>query len=115
MKLVKRSNLLGQAPDPNTLEGLRFERDMLRKIVETLNARVPCNNDQGSPRRQIISLLLTLCARPDRRKVDSDILDAARMILSYNDRPAVALLTIVAEEDYQEWIKKVKGEILTRR
>lgn len=97
---------------PTTADGLRVERDGLRRVRQMLKegaCSFTCH--AGGSRRLAISEILLVCAHPERVRVSPDLLLAAQMLLAYNDKVAVMLLKKV-DADYNEDIRVLEdGEI----
>lgn len=94
---------------------LRAERKLLTSIRELLATKVngvgfSPNNEVGSGRRTMLTQILGICARPDRKRVNGDLLLAASFLHSYNDEVASALLAKI-DGDYKEAIVKLKKEV----
>lgn len=93
---------------PDTVRGLRWEQKKLRDIAAQIQAGVEFKNSPTSRRRAMIKELCDIVTFPGRYAFNSDVLKAALELYGYNDRVASCILTKVADEDYEGYVKYAK-------
>ena len=94
---------------PDSVKGLRWEQRKLRDLADQcLVKRLPMNNKPGSERRTAIKDVLDILNYRDRYSVSTDLLDAVRALVTYNDRLAGLIMNSVAG-DYEDLIDGLKA------